>query len=726
MKSEAADSKSAREPPLPPTLDPSDAPPLDQFCDLVLKGGVVDGVIYPGVLIELARRYRFQSLAGTSVGAIAAGLAAACEYSRRFGSNSGFDDVLRKVPDELAKESAQQPGNTVIRSLFQTSPKLERLFGVVVDTLSVPGPELAKELFQSLWRHYWEVLVTWFLIGAALAVALICIGFAGIKDTWDCLLNLCPVNASAFEAVLKKLGLLIRTPSHWIAVLAAALAASLYFFWRTIKREVLILTGQPGFGFCSGLSVDGGKTEALIDWLHRGLQGAAGLRLNRPLTFQDLWDAPNGPKNADGSVQIKSIDLRMMTTCVSHGRPYELPLSDTSTRLFFCLKEWKHYFPESVIAHLEEIARRYKDCEPDVSPGAMVGNIRKPDLRNSPHPEDVPPDLDLRELPFGDLPVLVAIRLSMNFPILFQAVPMWAIDHEAGRIETRPRAAAPRFKKAWFADGGVTSNFPLHIFDQPIPSWPTFGVFINKVSRKKGYNGDLKVETDGSPLRTHLTLYHTSGRSEKWYEIDETASGTRKLPFRPSGFFDFLLGMGVAAKDWADNANLRMPGIRDRVVTVFQNGLTRGGLNLKIEGEQIRKLAYINGTEAGTKLAGKFYDAPPRFNENLVGSAAWLDHRWVRFNSYLNALKANLEGISASANMVAGSSPLRAQIAAAVNKEPLYFNDCFEPKLSPAQSKAMTKALAAIEQLETELSDYRIKQPYMPKPQPELKTTFRL
>ena len=41
-----------------------------------------------------------------------------------------------------------------------------------------------------------------------------------------------------------------------------------------------------------------------------------------------------------------------------------------------------------------------------------------------------------------------------------------------------------------------------------------------------------------------------------------------------------------------------MPGIRDRVVTVYKNDDTNGGLNLKLPARSIHELGYINGKEA--------------------------------------------------------------------------------------------------------------------------------
>jgi len=40
-------------------------------CDIVMAGGVTSGIIYPGAVAMIARRYSFKSIGGTSVGAIA-------------------------------------------------------------------------------------------------------------------------------------------------------------------------------------------------------------------------------------------------------------------------------------------------------------------------------------------------------------------------------------------------------------------------------------------------------------------------------------------------------------------------------------------------------------------------------------------------------------------------------------------------------------------------------
>lgn len=55
----------------------------------------------------------------------------------------------------------------------------------------------------------------------------------------------------------------------------------------------------------------------------------------------------------------------------------------------------------------------------------------------------------------ADLPVLVATRMSLSFPALIAAVPLAA---------------------AWFTDGGLCANLPVHFFDTALPRRPTFAL----------------------------------------------------------------------------------------------------------------------------------------------------------------------------------------------------------------------------------------------------------
>src|SRR4030095_10566607 len=74
----------------------------------------------------------------------------------------------------------------------------------------------------------------------------------------------------------------------------------------------------------------------------------------------------------------------------------------------------------------------------------------------------------LHPLPYGrDMPVILAVRMSLSFPGLLSAVPLHRIDFSD---------SGQPIVKHWFSDGGITSNFPLHFFDNPIPRRPTFAI----------------------------------------------------------------------------------------------------------------------------------------------------------------------------------------------------------------------------------------------------------
>ena len=46
-------------------------------CDIVMKGGITSGVVYPGAVAEIAKAFNLKGIGGTSAGAIAAAAAAA-------------------------------------------------------------------------------------------------------------------------------------------------------------------------------------------------------------------------------------------------------------------------------------------------------------------------------------------------------------------------------------------------------------------------------------------------------------------------------------------------------------------------------------------------------------------------------------------------------------------------------------------------------------------------
>ena len=98
----------------------------EKFCDIVMKGGITSGVVYPRAVTELARSFTLKSVGGTSAGAIAAAAAAAAESARaRHPAADAFDPV-RKLPELLSAKNSS--GHTNLFTFFQPQPGTARLF----------------------------------------------------------------------------------------------------------------------------------------------------------------------------------------------------------------------------------------------------------------------------------------------------------------------------------------------------------------------------------------------------------------------------------------------------------------------------------------------------------------------------------------------------------------------------------------------------------------------
>jgi hypothetical protein len=67
-------------------------------CDVVMKGGITSGVVYPKALGEIGASYRFRGVGGASAGAIGAAIGAAAELGRASG---GFARMAA-LPSQLA------------------------------------------------------------------------------------------------------------------------------------------------------------------------------------------------------------------------------------------------------------------------------------------------------------------------------------------------------------------------------------------------------------------------------------------------------------------------------------------------------------------------------------------------------------------------------------------------------------------------------------------------
>ena len=713
--------------------------PRDRFCDLVMKGGITSGVVYPKAISTLAKAYRFHAIGGSSVGAIAAALTAAAEYRRRqTGSDLGFVQ-LDDLPGELAdppRTREIQPGEeaaaprtlnvgskagTTLLSLIRPEPGTRRLYQSFLESLE--KKTTGGRWLGSAWgivRAYWLTALLGLLLGVVLA--------------WPGASALALVAATAFTALaclaanrwialglgvgLLLLGLPVL-PSDglawrlawwpYAAVLVAVsvlLAVGLHLY-RDIVRELV----PNGFGACRcgpGRPEDDGRSPALTVWLHRKIQSIAGLGPDQVLTFGRLWSAKDSPRetvpsletlrpvaagvgDATGAAQ-RSIDLTLFTTNLSHGRPYLFPLEDETSRLFFEPEALRAYFPESVIQWMLGRSDPYQ-ARSVADPPASEVLAKHPTLRELPPP--------------GDLPVIVAARLSLSFPLLFSAVPLWAIDHPPGGRRDRAGAASPvrtgTMRQCWFSDGGICTNFPIHLFDSFVPAWPTFAISLESSAQ----------DSIDDEHRAWVPAFHRQGRADLWggFGDHDAKDGLRELG-------GFLAAIVSTAKNWADSSSARMPGVRERVVRVYLSK-DEGGLNLRMPAEKIRRLGGT-GKRAADELLKRYRGTADQL------APGWLEHRWIRFNAALVAVRARLKNLTAAATAMPYAQPLAEQIADAARHpplaaDPLGDDDPAAKALAKPEADSLKGLLDVVLEVQKDFDRLDARQPYQPSPTPTIR-----
>ena len=482
-------------------------------CDIIMKGGITSGVVYPRAISEIAKQFQFRSIGGTSAGAIAAVVTAAAEYNR---GNGGF-----KVIEELPKEVP-----TILLSLFQPAPRVRPVFNAALNLQGKRYADAALGLLGAVWPAF----VAGFALFAIAAVWLL------LRGNW--------IAALAFIV----LGLI------------GGLAVAAFVLVKTTLSDLKALD----FGCCPGRTQPGNATAALSDWLADKIELAAGRmadgrRPEAPLTFEDVWTGAD----RTGSADHPKLNLQMMTTNLSLRRPNTLPGMDHNH--FFKEAEFRRLFPDWVVDYLVKAA------------GAI-------ETRSPPPPGCLPFPAG------GKMPLVVAARMSLSFPILFSAVPLYRFKFLSGG---RP----PVVERMLFSDGGLSSNFPVHFFDAPLPGRPTFGV-------------SLEDFDDAEPnRRLQLPMPAREGIG-----LDGTAIAS--LP-------DFLASVIYAAKDWQDRLQSVLPGYRERITSIYLHP-TEGGLNLNMPQATIDTLMQLGG-RAGALMSGAPTDPADHTAFDFD------DHRWRRY-----------------------------------------------------------------------------------------------
>ena len=272
----------------------------------------------------------------------------------------------------------------------------------------------------------------------------------------------------------------------------------------------------------------------------------------------------------------------------------------------------------------------------DVFPTHMVARMIQPDPNGvAPTAEDLRSD-ELCNLVPERLPVLVAIRLSLSFPVLLSAIPLYRRDENGGTPS-----------RSLFSDGGIASNFPVHFFDSWFPRRPTFGI-------------NLESHPGGG---ARYVLMHDTDGATAHKEIDGPAA--------------FAGQIKDTMQNWRDNLQAELPGFRDRICDVrFAPG--KGGLNLRMQLPAIKALMQ-RGHEAGGILAQALPMTPPPGSPTRL----WSEHCLKRFEILMRLEQQGLKAVAErSVDFLAAlagggiTPPERAVWAAAASEQTRLLLDC--------------------------------------------------
>jgi len=564
------------------------------MCDVVMKGGIASGVVYPRAITEIGATYRLKNVGGTSAGAIAAAVAAAAEYGRT--SATGGYDRLGELPDELGIDGK-------LKSLFQPQRATRQLYALALDSLGLRGRPKPVQLglgVAMVLRRFPE----WALIGAVPGAALLALA-----------LTVQPVQVVSLVA------------SGLVLVAGMVVGAG----WRTYSRARSAIPAN-GYGLCSGMPGHRSTSDALTPWLSDVIDRAAGLRVppppgtnRKPLTFGQLWGGPDrDPARVPEDAWLR---LEMMTTNVTNHRAEKLPMG--SREYYFDPAEFRKIFPEHVVRAMLPDAKADDEHTERALRLAMLAPL-------VPMPEP------------ADLPVVVATRMSLSFPVLLSAVPLWRIDFSRAHnrdARSRLKATVDRFalndtawavhldqvrehihtgrplgdvlyaEHCWFSDGGISSNFPVQFFDSRLPRHPTFAINLRPFAPDEAPEGD---DPPAPPQYKHVWTAKSNSDeiSDSWFRFEDDLPG-------------FLGNIVRTMQNRVDEAQMRLPGYRDRIAHV---SLTKheGGLNLDMDPVAIGALTE-RGRAAGQQLVERFGADP----EDVEMS--WDNHRWIRLRTTLAA-----------------------------------------------------------------------------------------
>jgi len=530
-----------------------------QYCDIVMKGGITSGVVYPLAINELARIYRFKNIGGTSAGAIAAAAAAAAEYCRKAnGSDEGFAAVAN-LPDELA--------GGALEKLFQPQFSTRSLFKLGLTF--VGSSHWLLRLTKALVKLF-VLFPLGTLIGALPGLVILYYLRRDVNTPWS---------LSLWVGLVL---ILIVLPSFLMALL-------------NVVAQALWAIPANNYGLCGGSGGDG-KNKPLTDWMTEKFELIAQKKdKSSPLIFNDLWTAGQ-TKPANVTSDDREINLEMMTTNLTLGRPHRIPLEDEKLFFYFRESEFRNLFPQHIVDYMIR-------TKPEGRGDDKYWEAMSPVF----HPLPAP----------AALPIVVAARMSLSFPILISAIPLYTFDPSLEKNADPTRR--PEVERCLFSDGGISSNFPIHFFDSPLPRWPTFGITLSSAS---GSPSERQIDS------TRVSLSHCNRPDQ----TEEDFNRFDEKWWRLGGFVGAMLNTLLT---WRDQTQARVPGYRDRIATI-RLSTNEGGLNLNMPPETVKTLSAF-GASAGQLLRRRFNP-----KEGDGSGLNWENQRWIRYRSFMSVFEQML------------------------------------------------------------------------------------
>ena len=511
-------------------------------CDLVMKGGITSGVVYPQAILKLAEEYRFRSLGGGSVGAIAAALTAAAEVGRQ---SRGFD----RLQEEQAKLERDP---RFLLELFRPTESTRPLMNTLLSLTEVNKRKGWVHCILSAIPVLVRNNPAPFLKGALVGVVL----------------------GAVFVLAMFLLGPIVSMSA--LALLLGFAGGLIWVFVVLLRILLKRVPSENFYGLCTGHEDDDtGRQKVLTDWLSELLDDIGEKEENRPLTFADLKgdSSPNG--------EASGIDLRVLATNLNHTEPYVFPRKFNT--FIFKTGEMRELLPGYVVDYMEENAANQEDVK--LPPGCHF----------LPQGDALPVIVPVR--------MAVSFPLLLSAVPLYTIRSVSGNEQQPRALQVAREVPETELQRNWFSDGGICSNFPIHFFDAWLPKRPTFGINLtslleetNTVEFSVSKVGEGAIEEDANSQPNQDDDRYV------WLPAPEAPDNPEWTDFK--GLIGFGRAVFRSAQNYRDNMQSRLPSYQERIVQVrLREG--EGGLNLAMEPRVIDDLVN-RGKKAGTKLLSEF------------------------------------------------------------------------------------------------------------------------